>query len=309
MSRLHQNDYLTMPQKKISLVGEKYLCPVCEAGKSGRTIYSFGAFEVVKCISCNTIHLAPLPSPEGLVEIYNNNYFADQQQAHGYLSYRDEERLIKKTYRRRLTKFKMIYNEAGRFRRIHEIGCALGYGLEVAQKIFEAEVSGSDISREAVQECQGKGFSVYPSNLAGDCRIADSGAINLVIAFDLIEHIGDIPAFDKWLSLITAPEAMVLLTTPDLDSLWNRVLGKRSPAFKIPQHVVYFTTETLCRALKSFELAHAWPDCQYVSLGRLIERLRHSLGMKHRQVSLAQKLSVLVPNGMKVYVFRKRRQD
>ncbi|MFZ5452292.1 MAG: class I SAM-dependent methyltransferase [Thermodesulfobacteriota bacterium] len=305
---MHQNDFLILPHKKISLVGSSYLCPVCGASRSGRTIYSFGSFKVVKCASCSTIHLAPLPSQEGIYQLYNTNYFADKRQAHGYLSYRDEERLIKKTYRQRLSKLKKLYNNSRQFSRIHEIGCALGYGMEVAHELFDSEFSGSDISREALHECRKRGFSVYQSDLAGHCDIADSGSIDLVIAFDLIEHLCDIAAFDRWLARNTAPGAVFLLTTPDLDSLWNKILGKRSPTFKIPQHVVYFTTSTLCRALKSFELACAWPDFQYVSWGRLMERLRHGLGMTHQPVPHGQGLSVLVPNGMKLYAFKKRPQ-
>lgn len=304
--KLHQSEILLLPDKTINLLSDIHLCPACMAKDKGSLVYSFGAFKVVRCTECQTFHLDPLPNQKGLYQLYNHNYFADPREMHGYLNYRKIEAIIKKNYRRRLNKVRKIINQHIPVRRIHEIGCALGYGMEVAQQIFNAYVTGSDISEEALQECRGKGYVCYKSNIEGRCGIPDNESVDLVIAFDVIEHIENIPLFDSWLSRITSENALIAVSTPDVDSLINRILGKRSPIYKIPQHVSYFTTKTLIRALKSFKMLSKWPDTQYIPLGRLIERFKHTVGMEHRKISNLDDLSLLVPNGMKIYVFAKR---
>ena len=126
----------------------------------------------------------------------------------------------------------------------------------------------------------------------------------MVFAFDVIEHLPDIRRFAYWLRRVLKPGGIFFVTTPDMDHLLNRLLGSRSPSIKVPQHVIYFTTSTLKRAFaQGFALAaHKW-DFQYVGLGMLLSRLAHIGGLPVLKREFGP--TVLVPNGMRMYVFRK----
>jgi hypothetical protein len=125
-----------------------------------------------------------------------------------------------------------------------------------------------------------------------------------VYAFDVVEHLPDIRRFVGWLDRVLKPGGLFFVTTPDMDHVLNRILGSRSPSIKIPQHIIYFTTETLTRALQpGLRLeGHAW-DHQYASLGMVLSRLAHVLHAPPLKGSHGP--TVAVPNGMRMYVFRK----
>ena len=67
---------------------------------------------------------------------------------------------------------------------------------------------------------------------------------------------------------------MAIVATPDYDSWMRRTLGRRTVSFKIPEHVAYYTRETLARAVKDhFEVVHAEPVGQYCTTDFVERRL------------------------------------
>ena len=95
MSKLHQSTKLTTQSgQTMDLSGRNRACPVCAFTEKRRVRYSYPPFDLVECAQCGTLHLTPLPTPELLAEIYNNNYYQDENQEHGYLDYAAESERI-----------------------------------------------------------------------------------------------------------------------------------------------------------------------------------------------------------------------
>jgi hypothetical protein len=91
---------------------------------------------------------------------------------------------------------------------------------------------------------------------------------------DVIEHIYTPGAFARSLARIVAPGGIVALATPNYDALLRKVLGRRNVSFKIPEHVTYYTTSTLSKAMgDDFELIESRPTGQVCTLGFLRIRL------------------------------------
>jgi hypothetical protein len=105
---------------------------------------------------------------------------------------------------------------------------------------------------------------------------------------------------------LVTDDGYLIITTPNMNDPLNRLLGARSPSIKIPQHTIYFDTDTLTAALSAnFELVSSVRDYQYISVSRLIERVAHIFKCNLR-LTTKLNMEVLVPNGMFVYIFKKK---
>jgi len=302
--KIHQSTTLTTESgHSVDLLGQNKACPVCGSTEKRRVRYSFPPFDLVECALCGTLHLSPLPTVELLAKIYNNNYYKDQELEHGYLDYTAEAVRIARTYRRRLRYVKPFLSKIIA-PRVLEIGAALGFGLPVASELFGVDIRACDVSQEAVAACRGSGFRASLADPYGICGEVESHSLDLVYAFDVMEHLPDIRRFVGWLDGVIRPGGIFFVTTPDMDHVLNRVLGSRSPSIKIPQHVTYFTSDTLSEALRpSFALrADRW-DYQYVSFGMLASRVAHVMRMPPSTGNYGPTLPV--PNGMRMFVFQK----
>lgn len=305
--KIHQSLTLNVGGEERKVGQSEVTCPVCNGGqKSDVLVYDFGAISIVKCANCDTMHLHPMPDEESLSAIYNNNYYDDKDQLHGYFDYAAEARSIDKTYRKRLDFVNNVLPKSDTENaRFHEIGCALGIGLSAINSVFSTVASGSDISEDAEQACKDKGFAFYRSDSKGKHNIGDSHK-DIVFIFDVIEHLSDIQTFVSFLDQLISQDGYVVITTPNMNDIFNKILGSRSPSIKIPQHTIYFTTDTLTKALdEKFVLIKSKKDYQYSPISRIFERLAHIMGLNFSFFSRFD-IDLLVPNGMSVYIFKKR---
>ena len=281
-------------------------CPLCMDDNPKKTVFVVGDFEIVRCHACNLMYLIPMPSPQVLNSIYEKGYYKNSDESYGYYDYSDLEKMVKATYRRRFDCILRVVQKKGGSHpsNVHEVGAALGYGLQEVSKILpQADFSASDVSPEAVAACNTAGFCAYES----DCFGRPMGLTkhhDMVYAFDVIEHISEPRVFVNWLAETLKPGGIAAVTTPDMMHPINRILGKKSPSIKVPQHVCYYSGETLAKLFGSrfTLLADKW-DFQNVSIGFLLSRLMHILQIGGK-VNFGGP-EIIVPNGMKVFVFRK----
>lgn len=306
-TRLHQSATLQLSDGTvISLVGTDTRCPVCGSHDKNGLWAQVDDFEIRTCAACQTLHLTPLPNPQALSLLYNTNYYNDLGLSHGYLDYRVEQISIERTYRARLEKIQRVVEhfKPDGFAHVHEIGSALGFGLPIAESIFKTRITASDISEEAIEACLGLGYETFKSDEFGRAMGAQLSIADLVYSFDVIEHLTDIPMFADWLASFIQPGGFFCVTTPDMRHPMNRVLHSRSPSIKVPQHVIYFTDHTLSMALSNhFRLIRSFWDYQILSLGSLVTRLLHILGLPPQGGNFGPAIPIY--NGMKLYILER----
>jgi SAM-dependent methyltransferase len=307
VKRVHQTSAIDTPTETIdAFQGATQYCPACGASGAGVVVYRYPPFAVARCAHCRTLHLSPVPSTDALRHLYNNNYYRDARLRHGYLDYAASERHVVSTYRRRLLFLKGLLppRPAGRPRKIHELGAALGLGLDLASTVLEGEVSASDVSAEAVEECRSRGFDAALCDGFGISAALAPESLDIMFAFDVVEHLPSIPVFRRWLASVIRPGGVFFVTTPDMGHPLNRLLAGRSPSIKIPQHVSYFTTDTLQGALApEFTLHRSGWDLSCADLGLVLSRLGHVVGLPALAWHFGP--SVWVPNGMRMYAFHR----
>ncbi len=286
---------------------EKSWCPSClsPSSQGNKIKFDLDSVSIVECEKCGVLHLNPLPTAEYLHHIYNSNYYNDSEQAQGYYDYEGDEQNLRKTYAKRFRKIiKALGISDTKNLSLHEIGCATGIGLDEMGKISGSKISGSDISKDAQEACAKKGLQFFRSDEQARHSL-DSGKKDLVIIYDVVEHLRDFATFQEFLAKLVEPGGYVAITTPNFDSFFNKLLGKRSPSIKIPQHTIYFNSTTLAAAMAGrFQLKHEFSDSQYTSLTRLFERVSLAINID-LHLKGPSNWNVLVPNGMSLYIFQR----
>ena len=94
----------------------------------------------------------------------------------------------------------------------------------------------------------------------------------------------------------------MIIATPDIGSFWYKLMGRRWPSFKIPEHVAYYTRSTLeslmretgHRRIEEIPFPHAFPlglIAKKLGLGVPAPLSQKSLWLPHTMVALSGRAS------------------
>jgi SAM-dependent methyltransferase len=240
---------------------EKTGCPVCLSLKVLRKSYRFDPFEVVACGRCPAWYLSPRLDSTAMEIAYNEHYFETGEL--GYNGYERQEKSLKLTFKWLL---KMLVRQGvirpanlrgKEHQSLLEIGCAYGYLLELAQHHFDT-VAGTEFSSAAAARARRAvvNAQVY---VGGIGSMPPDQHFDVVICTQVIEHIYKPHPFIRDALDRLKPGGWLVMTTPNMDSWWRMLLGHRWPSFKIPEHVVFYNSEGLCRLLESHGVRSVQP--------------------------------------------------
>jgi len=97
-----------------------------------------------------------------------------------------------------------------------DVACGSGYGSGLLAETA-AQVIGTDIAREAVDYARRHYDSRQTAFLRADCLSLPfrEASFDLVVAFEIIEHIRDAPGFLIELRRVLAPNGLLLVSTPN----------------------------------------------------------------------------------------------
>jgi 2-polyprenyl-3-methyl-5-hydroxy-6-metoxy-1,4-benzoquinol methylase len=242
-------------------------CPLCGSGER-RLAYRFPESAYHRCVRCGLVYLSPRISEECMLRLYQDeSYFAGERSL-GYETYEADEPVYRLTFERRLRDLARFKSGA----RLLDIGCGTGLFLDVARRAGW-EAFGLDASRYAV--------STRPDDLTEWIQTGtletveyEPGSFDAVTMFDFFEHVYRPAEFAKRVARILAPGGVVVVATPNYDSWMRRILGRRTVSFKIPEHVAYYTRDTLAIAVADcFEVIHVEPTGQYCTTDFVRRRL------------------------------------
>ena len=184
--------------------------------------------------------------------------------AHGYSnaagSYSEQESALRATFRRFLRALARAGLAGGR---LLDVGAGPGYLLDEARGLF-VERTGTDYNEEAVRRIKGFGCRGI---LGGVERLPGDARFDLVVAVGVIEHVYRPAAFVGALKSRLTSGGSIVLASPLANSIWFRLLGRRWPSFKIPEHVAYYDRSTLGNLFqrcglaetRTFSYPHAFP--------------------------------------------------
>jgi len=242
-----------------SVTLENTVCPLCERGAAARLVESFPPFDVKQCGVCTLLFLNPrLAENDMLARYAAPDYY--HSETHGYSNYAAQERALRATYQSLLKRW---HHQGLRGESLLELGCGWGFFLAEARPYFK-RLWGADFGSQAVELAQTHADQVFTGGLD---QIPTSVRFDTLALNQVIEHLYAPKPFLRDCLERLNPGGTLLMTTPDAGSFWRRGLGRRWPSFKIPEHVSFFTRQTLHRLLQEtgwqqiriFSYWHAFP--------------------------------------------------
>ncbi|MFH1564184.1 MAG: class I SAM-dependent methyltransferase [Nitrospirota bacterium] len=229
-------------------------CLLCNFKAKNKAVKIIKGCIFKKCPNCGLIYLDPQPDENVIEEFYPEQYFHSQHPAgyHDFIARKND------VMNYRLKAIVELVNNLNLDKgRLLEIGCALGYLLELAQDSgWEAqgvELSpwASDYARQTtkVKVFTGK---LEEANFQNDY-------FDAIVMIELIEHIPNPRAFLKEVYRILKPGGLIFITTPNSKSIHTKLWNKRfQEIYLIPEHLFSFSIPTIKRILEltDFKVVH-----------------------------------------------------
>jgi len=222
---------------------------------------------VFRCMECNLGSATKGNFDPGV--FYVGNYFNGEIRE-GYTDYLGSEPVLRGEFRR-IVDFVQRIVPSGT---LIEIGAAYGFFLVEAADHYQ--VYGVEIADEAAEFARERGLDVRTGGLTRSI-LEEIGPIDVVVMLDVIEHLEDPKATLELCSEFLRPGGAMILTTPDFASALARITGKSWRNMTPPQHLWYFTRESITRmaaaaGLEVYQIGHPWKRVPISLIVQLISR-------------------------------------
>lgn len=214
-------------------------CPLCQSDRRHFRFRLSEPYRVARCAACGAHYLYPRLSESAMQSVYReSSYYAGGESGYADASYRAQEPALRATFRRFLQNLAKRGLTGGD---LLEVGCGYGYLLDEARPLFSAR-TGTDFSPEAAEIARATDAEVF---VGGIEQLPVGARFDCVLATQVIEHVYDSLSFVKRLASHTKPGGHIVLATPDIGGALRKVMGRRWPSFKVPEHVTYYDFRTL----------------------------------------------------------------
>ncbi|HYQ08425.1 MAG TPA: class I SAM-dependent methyltransferase [Xanthobacteraceae bacterium] len=207
-------------------------------------LYSKNYCDVLQCVQCG-LGRAECASFD-IHDYYTADYFSGGY-CDGYADYLGSEPVLRREFARTV-QFIRRFRDGGR---LLEVGCAYGFFLEETRRFYDA--AGIEIAEAAAAFCRDRGLNVI-GGVADESNLERCGMVDVIVLLDVIEHL---PEPQSTLSLCRRylnPGGIIVITTGDFASLYARLTGRHWRLMTPPQHLWYFTPQSMRRLAHSLGL-------------------------------------------------------
>jgi 2-polyprenyl-3-methyl-5-hydroxy-6-metoxy-1,4-benzoquinol methylase len=212
---------------------------------------------------------------------YTVDYFSGSR-ADGYSDYLGAEPVLRREFARSID-FVRRFVPSGR---LLDVGCAYGFFLKQARCHFD--IFGIELAEQAAASCREAGLNVL-SGVANESNMERIGEVDVITMFDVIEHL---PQPREVLALCyryLKPGGIIVITTGDFASMAARWAGAKWRLMTPPQHLWYFTQESLWRISRQFGLSmeHFDHPAKRVPLSLILFQLQRMLAVHRSPIKVA----------------------
>jgi SAM-dependent methyltransferase len=262
------------------------LCPACCGETLHRRRFHVNGCEILQCRSCGLGRTET--SGFDPAAYYTQDYFSGRH-VDGYSDYLGAEPVLRREFARSV-EFIRRYRQAGK---LLELGCAYGFFLMEAARYFE--VAGIELAAGAADSCRNAGLNVLQGT-ADEANLQRIGRVDVIALFDVIEHLPDPRETLALCSKNLNPGGIIVLTTGDFGSLMAKLAGTSWRLMTPPQHLWFFTQESIRKLSNGVGLAvehvdHPW---KVVPASLIVFQLRRMLGGHGNAIAAASRIGVPV---------------
>jgi SAM-dependent methyltransferase len=242
--------------------------------------------DIVRCRSCGlgSAHVSAFDP----AAYYTSDYFRGGH-ADGYADYLGAEPVLRHEFARSVA-FVRRYQPAGR---LLELGCAYGFFLMEAASHYDA--IGIELAKGAADHARRAGLNVL-QGAADETTLARIDPVDIVVLFDVIEHLPKPRETLASCARRLTRNGIIILTTGDFGSPLARIMGRRWRLMTPPQHLWFFTRESMQRLATGLGLRveHIDRPWKLVPLSLMLFQLQRMLGRSTRSVAGASHIGVPV---------------
>lgn len=261
-------------------------CSLCGREVAYGLVFQKAGIPIYRCHGCGVGKAEP--GEFDAASYYDASYF-NGGRSDGYSDYVQASDVLHAQFRHELALLRKLGAREGG--RLLELGCAYGYFLDVAKENFQ--VSGIELCEDAVDSCNARGHDVHRSEISR-AALSRFPAADVVTMLDVIEHLPDPSGAVQAIAEQLNPGGLLLMTTGDFSSLFARVTGRNWRLMTPPQHLWYFTPQSLQavgerHGLELVHLDHPWKKvpvglmvyqlARYASLQPELPRWMHHFGV------------------------------
>lgn len=207
-----------------------------------RILKRLGPTFLRRCSACAMVYISPRLSESVRHEMYSRNPGRLDSPTNLMLRHLMAERL-QNMHREMFPLEGMARNSAS----LLEVGCGWGHFLQLCRPHYHS-VEGVELSREQAAHARERfDLDVTSTDVL---RQKLPRKYNLIVAWEVLEHLSYPAQFLRWAHDHLLPGGQLILSTPNYNSLYRRLLGSRW-FYAIPsQHLTYYTPEALKAQLK-----------------------------------------------------------
>ena len=204
-------------------------------------------FHFVRCSVCGVVRLSPRPDVSELSRIYPPEYYAynliadDKSSPLGLTN-----RLKMRMYQRRIMALLRRLGKPGPVR-VLDVGCGDGRLLDWYRESPAGprlETHGIEMNVQAATIARNQGHRVVTGRFEVD-RELEAGAFDLILAYHVIEHVGDPRRFAERAAELLAPDGLFVVATPNWNSQDARRFGGHWGGNHFPRHWTLYDERTI----------------------------------------------------------------
>lgn len=221
-------------------------CPACSSNTASPAFEKYGFF-FSSCSECKTIYMSPRPSPEVIADYYANSENYAYWAKHIFpASERARREKIHKPW------LNLILKYCDRFGiqkgQLVEVGPGFGTFSELAIKSeMFSKVLAIEPTPEMAIACRIRGVDVIEKRIE-DISDNDMKRADLLVAFEVIEHLFDPATFVSQCAGILCPGGLLVLSCPNGLGFDIDILGDKSPAVDA-EHINLFNPTSISHLL------------------------------------------------------------
>ena len=261
-------------------------CPACGGTRNHTLRFRINGCDILQCADCGLGRTET--SGFDPAAYYTEDYFSGRH-SDGYSDYLGAEPVLRREFARSV-EFIRGYRGGGK---LLELGCAYGFFLMEAARHFD--VAGIELAADAAEHGRRAGLNVV-QGMADEATLRQIGHVDVIVLIDVIEHLPDPRETLALCHRQLNPGGVIVITTGDFGSTVAKLAGVRWRLMTPPQHLWFFTQESMRRMSRGLGLSmehvdHPW---KIVPASLIVFQLRRMLGMRSASMASAGRVGIPV---------------